>query len=136
MKLTKEQILTGIVAPFVKLLSFLLALIPDKELVQEIVAETKTAIDGINVETPPTEKEAVYAALEIAETLAEGTATGVDDAVVDAAQAGAKFVYERGEGFKHFVALIRARFFAKKKAKEEAAAEPTAETPSQEEGKV
>lgn len=111
---TKEQIINGIVAPFVLILSFLLSLIPNKELVAEIVEETKKAIDGLNVETPPTEEQAVYAALEIFDTAADCTPTKFDDLAVDASKVGVDFVYKRGFGWKKILELLHLRKKAKK----------------------
>ena len=114
--LTKEQILNGIVAPFVKVLSFALSLIPDKELVKEIVADIQTSVAQVNVETPPTQEEAVYAILAVADTAALATTSTVDDTLVDVAQAGADFAFKRGSGWSAFITLLKLR----KKSKEEA----------------
>ena len=127
LSLTKEQILNGIVSPFVKILSYALSLIPDKDLVKEVVADVQLAVGQLNVETPPTAQEAVYAGISIGETIADTTPTQTDDLLVDAAQVGADFVFKRGSGWSTIISLFKLR----KKAKQETKAEETA-TPAPE----
>lgn len=127
-QLSKDQIINGLVAPFVKAFSFALSLIANKELVQEIVEETQNAVGAVNVETPPNAEETVGAILKIADTLAEATPTQVDDALVDAAEAGSAFVFQRGAGIKTFWQLIVARLKAKKEAKAAEKAEEGTDT--------
>lgn len=117
--LSKEQILNGIVAPFVKALSYALSLIADKALVAEIVADVKNSIDSVNVETPPTQEEAVRALLTIADTVTDATPTEVDDKVVDAASLVTDFIYKRGQGAITLFKLIGMRLKIKKQQKAE-----------------
>lgn len=119
--LSKEQILKGIVAPFVKVLSYAFSLIPDKALVAEIIGEVQTAVAEIKVgDEAPTQEEAVRALLDVAETASNTTETQVDDTLVDAAKVGADFVYKRGAGVISFFKLLALRAKAKKEAKAEA----------------
>ena len=87
-KLSKEKILIGIVSPFVTALAFALSFLENKDLVSEILDETSKQINDLKdaVETPPTMDEAIQAAFDIAETVADTTPTEVDDTVVATAK--------------------------------------------------
>lgn len=113
---TKEQIISGIVNPFVLILSYALSFIKERETVNEVLAEVKAAVDGIDVNAAYTTEQAVRSGLQIAETLADTTPTQVDDSVVDAAKLGADFVFKRGAAFSTLVNLLKLR----KKAKQQA----------------
>lgn len=86
--ISKDKILSGFVAPFVKLLAFALSFIDNKELVAEVVDDAAAQINALKeqVATPPTMEEALAAVFDIAETSCALTPTKVDDAVIQTAK--------------------------------------------------
>jgi hypothetical protein len=114
-KLTKDQIIAGLVKPLVTLLALGLSFIEDKETLDEVVNETAAQINALKdqVAEPPTFEQGIDAVLEIADTIAEFTPTEVDDAIVDGVQAlvGSK-------GF-NLIEVIKAFIKIKKKQKAE-----------------
>ena len=99
MKLTKEQIIKGIVHPFVVLLAFALKHLLDdnaEDKVQEILDETAASLSLVKEKfaSGVTEDEAVEAGFEIAETITEATPTKVDEAVLS----GIKGLYDVAKG--------------------------------------
>lgn len=124
MKLTKDQILKGIVSPFLTLLAFALSFLEDKTLAKEILDETANSVAELEakLETPPTVDEAVEAGFELAETITSTTETHVDDAVLGTV----KGFYEAAKGHGGgLIAAIKGWIQIHKAKKADASAEAT-----------
>lgn len=118
-KLNKEQIIKGIVHPFIVLLAFVLQKAfensNDKELVQDILDETAASIslvkEKLTKEIPL--DEAVDAGFDIADTITDATETEVDDAVIESAKGVYEAVTGKGGGLiaaiKGFISIHKAK---------------------------
>ena len=119
--LTEEQIVDGFVNPSVVLLGFGLSKIPNQEQVDSIVSKIQKAVEKLEYKEgeEPTLKDALHAALDIADAAAALTPAKADDAAVDVAQLAMKFV-DGEAGFSDFFTTLISAKRAKKIAKKEA----------------
>ena len=119
--LTEQEITEGFVNPSVVLLGFGLSKIPNQKQVDDVVSKIQEAVGKLEYKEgeEPTLKDALHAALDIADAAAALTPSKADDAVVDVAELAMKFV-DGEAGFADFFTVLISAKRAKKIAKKEA----------------